>query len=117
VDAWASLIEHVAEPAVSGVVEVHIEPVQLTEPVGVPLGPPRVAMKTNVPPVEVLSELSVTFVVVVALSKVTVVWGEKVMLKLASAALVAVTRHVPADVEVSWPEETAQPEAVPFTTA
>ena len=65
--AWASLMEQVAIPATSVVVEVvHGEPLQTTEPVGVPPGPLTVAVKVKVPPVETMAELSVTAVVEVA---------------------------------------------------
>ena len=60
--AWALVIEQVAEPAVSGVVEVHAEPVQSTVPAGVPPGPLTVAVKTKVPPVAMALALSVTTV-------------------------------------------------------
>ena len=51
-----------------------------------------------------------------ACAKVTGVGSDDVWSKSASPALVAVTTHVPAEVEVSCPEEMAQPEAVPLMT-
>ena len=107
------MIEQVAEPAVSWVAEVHAEPVQSTVPAGVPPGPLTVAVKTKVPPVAVVPWLSATVTVEVASPDVTVVRGEEVALKSVSPALVAVTKQVPAEVELSEPEVMAQPEAEP----
>jgi hypothetical protein len=69
------VIEQVATPAVSGVVEVHVTPVQATEPAGVPPGPLTVAVKTKVPPVEMEPWLSVTTVVEVAAAITTLEAG------------------------------------------
>ena len=56
------MIEQVATPAVRSVVELQAEPLNATVPAGVPPGPLTVAVKTKVPPVEVVAALSLTAV-------------------------------------------------------
>ena len=65
------MIEQVATPEVSTVVEVHGDPVQSTVPAGVPPGPVTVAVKTKVPPVTMAPALSVTTVCEAATPGVT----------------------------------------------
>ena len=56
-------MEQLATPRLSGVVKVHVTPVQATVPTGGPPVPATVAVKIRVPPVETVATLLVTIVV------------------------------------------------------
>ena len=62
VPPWALLIEHVATPALSGVVELQLTPLQLMDPAGAPIELLTEAVKTSVPPVAIEAALSETVV-------------------------------------------------------